>query len=120
VAHRDPDKGRRDHRSRIYLPVRPGRFEGRARSDSDLEFGAGVTVQSVASIREKLPAASDYHLVPNAGHWAFLAPCTQGQTKSNPRVCVDADGFDRTAFHREFNAAVLKIFNEYLSDAKKP
>jgi predicted dienelactone hydrolase len=50
--------------------------------------------------------------------WAFLAPCTQGQTKSNLRVCVDADGFDRTAFHREFNAAVLKFFNEYLSDGK--
>jgi predicted dienelactone hydrolase len=80
----------------------------------------GRSDQRVASIKEKLPAGTDYHLVSNAGHWAFLAPCTQGQTRSNPRVCVDADGVDRTAFHKEFNAAVLKFFDEHLLDASKP
>jgi predicted dienelactone hydrolase len=78
--------------------------------------GAGVTLQSVAAVKDKLPTGTDYRVVSNAGHWAFLAPCSQGQAKSNPRVCVDADGFDRVAFHKEFNAAVLAFFRQHLVD----
>jgi predicted dienelactone hydrolase len=36
--------------------------------------GAGVTVESGANVNRKLPLQSDYHIVPNAGHWSFLAP----------------------------------------------
>lgn len=76
--------------------------------------GAGVSVEGVAIIDQGLPLKPDYHVVPNAGHWAFLAPCSSEQTKAFPRSCVDAPGFDRVAFHKEFNAGVLAFFQKHL------
>ena len=31
-----------------------------------------------------------------------------------PEVCVDAGDFNRTAFHKEFNAAVVAFFRRHL------
>jgi hypothetical protein len=36
-----------------------------------------------------------------------------------PQVCTDPEGFDRTAFHREFNAAVVKYFREQLAGGER-
>ena len=77
--------------------------------------GAGVSVEGVAIIDHGLLVKPDYRVVANAGHWAFLAPCSPEQTKASPRSCVDLPGFDRVAFHKEFNADVLAFFQKYLS-----
>jgi len=53
--------------------------------------------------------------VPNAGHFAFLAPCTLALAAVAPEICYDPEGFDRAAFHREFNPAVVTFFNGKLS-----
>jgi predicted dienelactone hydrolase len=66
------------------------------------------------SIFEALPAKPDYHIVPNAGHFAFLAPCSAELAKAVPEICRDPPGFDRIAFHREFNAAVVAFFKMHL------
>lgn len=59
-------------------------------------------------------------LAPNAGHFSFLAPCSPAHARAIPRICVDAPGFDRAAFHREFNAEVLAFFGKHLVGAGKP
>jgi predicted dienelactone hydrolase len=82
--------------------------------------GAGVTRQSVAAVSRKLPSKPTAHVVPKAGHWAFLAPCSAGQASSNPRVCVDGPEFDRTAFHQMFNAGLVAFFHAQLGDGRKP
>lgn len=76
--------------------------------------GGGVTPESVASIRSVLPPGTDYRLVDNAGHFAFLAPCSPGQARSNPELCTDAEGFDRVAFHKSFNAEIVSFFRTHL------
>jgi predicted dienelactone hydrolase len=76
--------------------------------------GAGATAQSVAQIMRWLPAKPDFHLVAHADDWAFTAPCTAEQAKSLPRICNDTPSFDRIAFHREFNAAVVAFFRAQL------
>jgi predicted dienelactone hydrolase len=81
--------------------------------------GGGVTLQSVAAVRDKLRSSPDYRVAANAGHFAFLAPCSPGQTKANPRVCVDAPGFDRVAFHQALNAEVLAFLRKHLVAAGK-
>ncbi len=48
--------------------------------------------------------------VPEAGHFDFLAPCTPRFAATAPPLCISQPGFDRAAFHREFNAAVLGFF----------
>jgi predicted dienelactone hydrolase len=82
--------------------------------------GGGVTPQSVVDIGNMLPSKPDYRLVPNAGHFAFLAPCSPAQASTIPRICVDAPGFDRVAFHKEFNAEVLAFFRKHLVGTGKP
>ena len=79
------------------------------------EFGGdGVTPESVAAIDRDLPTKPDYRVAPGAAHFAFLAPCPQQLIKAIPEICVDAAGFDRVAFHKEFNAAVVAFFREHL------
>jgi predicted dienelactone hydrolase len=61
-------------------------------------------------VYDGLPSKPEYHVVPNAGHFAFLAPCTAMSEKFAPEICRDPAGFDRMAFHREFNIAVVTFF----------
>jgi predicted dienelactone hydrolase len=66
------------------------------------------------NVYEGLPAKPEYHVVPNAGHFAFLAPCTPMAESIAPDICRDPAGFDRAAFHREFNAAAVTFFKAKL------
>ena len=62
------------------------------------------------AVRAALPKPLDYREVPKAGHFDFLAPCTPRFAAMAPPLCSSQAGFDRVAFHREFNAAVLGFF----------
>jgi len=64
---------------------------------------------NTALVRRQLPS-SEYHEVPRAGHMSFLVPCPGGP----PPLCRDADGFDRAAFHAEFNRAAIAFFRARL------
>ena len=77
----------------------------------------GVTKEYVAAVRDHLPSKPEYHLVANAGHYAFLTPCPPGLAKELPQICTDRPGFDRTAFHREFDASVLAFLRAHLLGA---
>jgi predicted dienelactone hydrolase len=78
--------------------------------------GDGVTPESVAGVANELPGKPDFHVVPHSRHFAFLAPCPADLTKSAPEICSDGPGFDRTAFHKEFDAEVLTFFRKHLVD----
>lgn len=64
-----------------------------------------------AAVRALLPNGADEHVVPGAGHFAFLAPCPGWLF---PAICRDAGGFDRVAFHRDFNRGVVAFFQAHL------
>jgi hypothetical protein len=50
-----------------------------------------------------------------AGHFVFLAPCSPELMTAIPGICTDVPtGFDRAAFHREFNASIARFFREQL------
>jgi predicted dienelactone hydrolase len=61
-----------------------------------------------------LPGTHEYHVVENADHFDFLAPCTDLLRQVAPVICVSRPGFDRTAFHQAFNAEVVRFFSEKL------
>jgi predicted dienelactone hydrolase len=82
--------------------------------------GDGVTPQSTAALGQKLAAPPDYRLAHNAGHFAFLAPCSPELASAAPGICRDAEGFDRAAFHREFNAEVLAFLRKHLAGSGTP
>jgi predicted dienelactone hydrolase len=58
----------------------------------------------------------EYHVVPNADHFDFLAPCSERLTTLAPMICSEHAGFDRTAFHSQFNADVVGFFRRTLGD----
>ena len=66
------------------------------------------------AVRLALPATPDYHVVPNAGHFDFLVPCSSALASIAPAICTSAVGFDRSAFHASFDAAVLSFLNKTL------
>ena len=66
------------------------------------------------AVRLALPETPDYHVVPNAGHFDFLVPCSSALASMAPAICASAVGFDRAAFHASFDAAVLRFLNETL------
>ncbi|WP_026433559.1 alpha/beta hydrolase family protein [Paracidovorax oryzae] len=72
--------------------------------------GDGVTPESVRAVRDGLPTAPEWHVARGAAHFAFLAPCSDGMARQAPEICRDGPGFDRTAFHDSFNAAVVAFF----------
>jgi predicted dienelactone hydrolase len=83
------------------------------------EFGGdGVQPHSVDIVDKGLSRKHEYHVVSNAVHFSFLAPCSPALAKAVPQICTDAAGFDRVAFHRQFNADVLAFFQTQL--AKTP
>ncbi len=67
-------------------------------------------------IRKELPHHREDQLVPGADHFAFLAPCSNALAAAAPEICQDPPGFDRAAFHRAFNKAVVRFFSEELKD----
>jgi predicted dienelactone hydrolase len=64
-------------------------------------------------VREGLGPQAEFHSVPGAGHFSFLAPC--GLLRP-PGVCADPAEFDRKAFHASMNASVVAFFDAHLND----
>ena len=81
--------------------------------------GAGVDPKNSALTANSLPGKPEIHVVP-AGHFAFLPPCSPQFVANLPRFCTDPPGFDRTAFHREFDASIVSFFREHLAGDAGP
>lgn len=65
------------------------------------------------AVRAALPSPPEFHTVPAAGHFDFLAPCTD-PAAAPLMLCASAPGFDREAFHTRLNAAVVRFFQRRL------
>lgn len=65
------------------------------------------------AVRAALPNQPEFHAVPGAGHFDFLAPCADPTTM--PQICASAPGFDRKAFHARFDAEVVRFLMEKLN-----
>jgi predicted dienelactone hydrolase len=65
--------------------------------------------------RRALPKPPEYHVVPNAGHYDFLAPCDSAMAAELPEICTSAPNFHRSTFHERFDEAVVAFFRKALS-----
>jgi predicted dienelactone hydrolase len=68
-----------------------------------------------STVRANLPKAPDWHVVPNAGHFDFLTPCNDMGRTTAAAICGSAPGFDRAAFHKDFDAKVVGFFKANLA-----
>jgi predicted dienelactone hydrolase len=76
--------------------------------------GAGVDPKDSALTANRLPGKPEIRVEP-AGHFAFLPPCSPEFAAKLPRFCTDPPGFDRAAFHRDFDASIVGFFREHLA-----
>jgi len=80
---------------------------------SELGGGGGAAPENVATLARLLPEKPDFRIVPNAVHLSFLTPCPELRPSSD--ACIDAPGFDRVTFHKQFNTAVVAFFRKHLT-----
>lgn len=66
------------------------------------------------AVRGALPRKPEYHVVENAGHFDFLAPCNEFLAQKAPEICSSAPGFNRSAFHAMFNQEIVRFFQASL------
>ena len=66
------------------------------------------------AVRSALPTMPEFHSVPHADHFDFLAPCSAKLAAIAPLICGSEAGFDRAAFHVRFNEAVVAFFKTHL------
>ena len=66
------------------------------------------------AVRLALPSAPEFHLVPHAGHFDFLAPCSEALARVARPICISEAGFDRADFHRGFDEALVGFFTRAL------
>jgi predicted dienelactone hydrolase len=53
-------------------------------------------------------------MIPKAGHYVFLSPCSPELARDYPEICKDPPGVDRVLLHRQINAAALAFFRKTL------
>jgi predicted dienelactone hydrolase len=93
--------------SSVHVPVQL--WEGSADVSLPLATNAGA-------VRRLLPDPPEFHLVENASHFSFLKPCDALEHLLLPMICKDPRGFDRKAFHKQFDASVVAFFNKSLRE----
>jgi predicted dienelactone hydrolase len=94
----------RDNLSTISIPLQFWRSE---------LGGGGVDAAGTERLANSLPGKPEVHTMP-AGHFGFLPPCSPQFAANLPRFCTDPPGFDRTAFHRDFDARIVGFFQKHL------
>lgn len=65
-------------------------------------------------VHRHLGRPHDYHVVSGAKHFDFLTPCDTAPPADLQYLCASAPGFDRRAFHRDFNTQVTRFFTDQL------
>jgi len=54
-------------------------------------------------------------MIPKAGHYVFLSPCSPQLARDAPEICLDPPGVDRVAAHRQVDADALAFFRKALT-----
>ena len=70
--------------------------------------------KNAEALARKLPMAPEFNLIPGAGHFVFMAPCTDSQLAAMPGVCTDAEGVDREDIHRDLIYEAGRFFSKAL------
>jgi predicted dienelactone hydrolase len=70
--------------------------------------------KNAEALARKLPQTPDYKLLAGAGHFVFMAPCTDEQRATTPIMCNDREGVDREDIHRNLSAEAVRFFESAL------
>lgn len=69
---------------------------------------------NVLHIAPLIKTLTGIRMIPKAGHYVFLSPCSPQLKKEAPDICIDPPGVDRIAVHRRLDADALAFFRKSL------
>ncbi|HKZ11427.1 MAG TPA: hypothetical protein VJL61_12085 [Rhodanobacteraceae bacterium] len=69
---------------------------------------------NVLHIAPLIKTLAGIKMIPKAGHYVFLSPCSAQLTKDAPDICTDPPGVDRAAVHRQIDVDALAFFRKEL------
>jgi predicted dienelactone hydrolase len=73
--------------------------------------------ENVLHVAPLIKTLAGVEMIPKAGHYVFLSPCSPQLTRDAPDICKDPPGVDRVAVHRKINASALAFFRKTLGVA---
>lgn len=77
--------------------------------------GDGVTPKSVRLLAGNLRNRPELIAPANTNHYSFIHPCTPALAAMEKTICTqDAPGFDRAASHKQWNAQMVRFFQQML------
>lgn len=76
--------------------------------------GKDAIIPDAAMVSDLLRTKHERHEIAGAGHFSFLAPCSDRLRKSAPTICAEPAGFARELFQRDFTEAVVRFFHTNL------
>lgn len=82
--------------------------------DKDMEVSAEQNTITLAGV---LPLSEDLKIVSGAGHYTFLAPCSERLAKDMPELCKDGPGVDRKYVHQKISAEIVFFLNKVLNSS---
>ncbi|MDY7560316.1 dienelactone hydrolase [Pseudomonas sp. 10B1] len=75
--------------------------------------------KNAQALARKLPQAPEFKLLPGAGHFVFLAPCSDEQQATQAILCTDAEGVNRVDIHRNLTADAARFFSETIGQSSR-
>lgn len=73
---------------------------------------------NVSYFKSFLPTASAINFIKDAGHFTFIAPCSNELKNAAPSICKDPVGVDREEIHKQLNKDIA-VFFEYILKQKE-
>jgi predicted dienelactone hydrolase len=73
--------------------------------------------ENVLHIAPLIKTLAGIQMIPKAGHYVFLAPCSPQLSKDAPDICTDPPSVDRVTAHLRINASALAFFRKSLDVA---
>lgn len=70
--------------------------------------------KNAQALARKLPKSPEFKLLAGAGHFVFMAPCTDEQRATVPVMCNDRVGVDREDIHRQLSSDAGQFFDSAL------
>jgi predicted dienelactone hydrolase len=77
-----------------------------------------LPAENALQIKPWIKSLSGIEVVPKAGHWVFLTPCTTELKAEAATICTDPAGVDRPRVHEQVNAEALAFFRKTLDAAR--
>ena len=70
---------------------------------------------NVLHIAPLIKTLAGIRMIPKAGHYVFLSPCSPQLAKDAPDICIDPPGVDRVVVHRQIDVDALAFFRKTLN-----